>query len=476
MTDQVMDLVAASPNFRFLAEPSIELAGDGATAEAYVYSDPDAALTRARRFGETVVKLALVRSGLPVRERQSFNLGIATLRKKGVISERVWRAFLQLRDDGNEATHGRTGDAAKAAAAVRTCFELGLWWHRTVTGREVDLAFTPPQPGASTPQLLRKVERQLTDLQAALDASLAERGRDSTPAPAITIGPAAPDRYHWRAESTVECGGVSYLVHEPVERVVADDSSWTLMQADGHSLDSRATPVRLRGVLAGGSGAAATQMVEGMTAQAAYLDKRPRAKSLPQPIARASYGPLHVAVTARPAGSTWRDAFGLDGQVLDPLIVPLAIDALLPVAEAVAALHRTGEAHRALDGESVLVTRAGRQGVLRDLGLAWWPPSRGEGGEFRAPEQRATARGRPGPPTDVFQLAALLYATCSGTRPGPGPAARLGVLLPGFPEQLDSLLGAALDPDPARRPAVTAFASGLRRGRRAWGVGAAHGH
>jgi hypothetical protein len=303
MTDQVMDLVAASPNFRFLAEPSIQLAGDGATAEAYVYSDPDAALTRARRFGETVVKLALAHSGLPVPRRQNFNDGIKALREKGVISERVWRAFEQLRRDGNEATHGRSGDAVKAVDAVRTCFELGLWWHRTVTGREIDLKFTPPRPGASTPQLLRKVERQLTDLQAALDASLAERGRDNTPAPAITIGPAAPDRYRWRAGSTVECGGTSYLVHEPVERVVADDMSWTLMQADAHGLDSRATPVRLRGVLASGSGTAAARMVEGMAAQAAYLDKRARAKSLPQPVARGWYGPLHVTVTARPAGS-----------------------------------------------------------------------------------------------------------------------------------------------------------------------------
>jgi hypothetical protein len=477
MTDYIKELVAASPNFRFLAGPSMHLAGDGATAEAYVYSDPDAALARARRFGETLVKLALVRSGQTVEERQTFSRGIRALRTAGAISADLLRALVQIRDDGNEAVHGRSDDVVKAAAAVRACFELGLWWHRTVTGREASLTFTPPKPGeTTTPVLLRKVERQLAGLEATLNASLAAREQGAPPAPTITIGPAAADRHRWQPGSTVECGGASYLAHRPVDAIKADDGSWTLMEADGHRRDNRAAPVRLRAVLAGDSGGAAVRMVEGLAVQTAYLRRRGRSKSLPRLLAHEADGRLHVTVTTRPAGATWHEAFGGGGQALDPLLLPLAVDALAQVADALADLHSQGAAHRALSGESILVTSPGRRGVLRDLGLAWWPPLRGEGGTYRAPEQRSVVLGPAGPATDVFQLAALLRHTCTGIGPGAGPAGQLRILLPGFPEELEVLLASAIDPDPTHRPDAIAFAAGLRRGRHLLAAEAPRGH
>ncbi|BCB83725.1 DUF4145 domain-containing protein [Phytohabitans suffuscus] len=477
MTDQVMDLVAASPNFRFLADSSIHLAGDGATAEAYVYSDPDAALARARRFAETLVKLVMLRSGLAAESRPSFARDIQALHHAGLISESLRQTLDQIRRDGNQAVHARSGDSEKASAAVRACFELGLWWHGTETGREIQLVYTPLAPGVgSTPELLQKVERQLAGLQATLDAGLVRSRPEEEPARAITIGTAGPDRHRWRAGSAIECGAFSYLLHEPIDRIEADDGSWTLMEADGRAVDAQATPARLRAVLAAASGAATTRMIEGLAAQAAYLRERDRSRSLPELLTRSNDEKLHVTVTTRPDGVTWHEAFDGGGQPLDPLIVPLAVDALVSVADALTDLHRKGAAHRALNGGSILVTRSGRRGVLRDLGLAWWPPLRGEGGVYRAPEQRSVARGRPGPATDVFQLAALLHHACSGIRPGTGPAGRLGILLPGFPEQLDTLLADALDSDPARRPDAAAFATGLRQGRRALAVEATHGH
>ncbi len=197
MTDQVIELVAASNNFRFLAERSIKLAGDAAMAESYVYSDPDAALHRARRFAETLVKLALDRFGLPYTPKQSYGHGINTLSKAAVIPESLRQILDKVRTDGNEAVHAGSGDPEKAAAAVRACFELGLWWHRTVTGREINITYKPLKPGeSSTPrELLQKVELQLGELQAALDRSLARgSGNAQRPGPIIAIGTAAPDR------------------------------------------------------------------------------------------------------------------------------------------------------------------------------------------------------------------------------------------------------------------------------------------
>jgi serine/threonine protein kinase len=157
--------------------------------------------------------------------------------------------------------------------------------------------------------------------------------------------------------------------------------------------------------------------------------------------------------------------FGDGRQPLDALVVPIALDAIAALADTLTALHRGGQAHRGLSGDSVLVTTKGRRGALRDLGSAWWPRRPGEGGRYRAPEQQAIAAGRPGPHTDLFQLSALLQHTCTGFQPAAGRPIPLRTFVPAVPDELDTLLAAALDPDPARRPNAGAFAAGLRQAR-----------
>ncbi len=51
------ELARRSPNFGFLLEYEPLLVMDGAAAEAYLYSDPDAAMAKARRFTETLAQL-----------------------------------------------------------------------------------------------------------------------------------------------------------------------------------------------------------------------------------------------------------------------------------------------------------------------------------------------------------------------------------------------------------------------------------
>ncbi|MFI5891857.1 DUF4145 domain-containing protein [Actinoplanes sp. NPDC051513] len=460
MTDPLLEFIADSPNFAYLAPHSVELAGDGASAEAYVDVDPDAALARARRFGETAIDLLLLHFGQSPQgkdnKRMNFEARIIRLKKAGIFPANLESDVTLLRERGNEAVHDYLRDREMAAKAVRVCFDLGRWWHRLATGREADLTFTPPAPRATPRELLKQLDSELSALRAERNAA----------APVVTIGPAAPDPDRWRAGSIV---ADSYVVYEPVARTTADDGSWTLLEADGRGRGTRAEPVRLRAVRADCS-RAALRMVEGLDVQAAYLKKRKRL------LAQRTDGSQHTTVAARPAGSTWRQTFGGGEQPLDPLVVPLAVNALAAVAEALADLHRAGAAHRALNGESILVTLTGRRGELRDLGLAWWPPLREEGGEYRAPEQRSAVLGRAGPPADVYQLAALLWHTCVGARQVTGHTPPLSLLLPGFPLALERLLAQALATDPAMRPAAAAFASGLRQGRDMLATGAVDGH
>jgi len=207
-------------------------------------------------------------------------------------------------------------------------------------------------------------------------------------------------------------------------------------------------------------------MADGLNAHASFLKGRHPRSGLPELISKHHDGRLHVLVTSRSADSSWCEVFGDGQQPLDPLVVPLALDVLAAVGDALGELHQRRQAHRALDGMSVLITAGGRCGALRDVGLAWWPRLPGQGGCYRAPEEQSISRVRPGPATDVFQLAALLQHTCTGFQPAAGRPIPLRTFLPAFPERLDTLLAQALDPDVSGRPDMRTLTAGLRRGRR----------
>lgn len=466
MNEELSVLVDASPNFRFLAEPELLLAGDAALAERYVDSDPDGAMFKARHFGETLAKILVRHAGIQYSETKDQFGRLAKLVDQGIIPSHLQPVFDTLRSDGNVAVHSFSGDKQKAREMVEACHQLAVWWYEKQSGKPHHLPFQPPQDGESTSlrDLLGKVEEQLQSLQTAFDDAV---GR---PEPRIVITAAQPDAHDWRGGSTAVCGQRSYLVHQPVETMEADDRSWKLMQARAHSLDSHATKVWLRGLRiassAAGRGGQAAEMVDGLIAQASYFaDPRHRNRS----VASSSLyddGDLHILVTALPTGSSWTDVFGPAERPLDPLVLPRALEVIAAVAEALADLHRAGQGHRALDGDSILVSKTGNIGALRDLGLAWWPRLIHEGRPYQAPEQQGMARGRPGPATDVFQLAALLQHACAGFQPTAGAAIPLKPFITAFPERLDELLRRALDPNPSHRPDISTFAAELRLGKR----------
>jgi serine/threonine protein kinase len=93
---------------------------------------------------------------------------------------------------------------------------------------------------------------------------------------------------------------------------------------------------------------------------------------------------------------------------------------LRPLCTALAALHREGVYHRHLTPEDVVLLEGRRDhAVLRDFGLAAHPRTPDEGPAlYRAPEQaRMSAPTLPGPHTDIYQLAALLYHFLTGRAP-----------------------------------------------------------
>jgi hypothetical protein len=471
MTNQVVQLVGSSPNFGFLVRPAqlpahlVAIAGDAAGAEFYYHADLGVAMVLARRFSENLARLLMSRHGLKIPHSQDQR--IKDMSKAGLIDSSIAGAFDLVRKVGNKAVHEGYDDRVVGLSVVKACRDICAWWHQRETGQAVTGAFVIPQQPPSEWRRLDgrfdDVKAQLNAMQTFLETALAQ----STGANAarIIIVPAMSSGPEWSSGSNVDCGGMSFIVHDPVERVEASDGSWTLMQANAHRHDSSARRVRLRGVLVRARGDDADRLAGSVTEQAAFLKSARSTRGLPDVVVAHAGAVLHTLATAGPEGLTWRDTFGDEGRAVDPLLLPAVLAACADVAQALALIHGSGQAHRALDGTSLLVTKAGKRGVLRDLGWAWAPRVPGEGGTYRAPEQRTIASGRTGPATDVFQLASLLQHTCTGLHPGAGATLRLRVLLPEVPAELDELVARALDPDPRRRPSMASFAAVLRRNR-----------
>ena len=124
-----------------------------------------------------------------------------------------------------------------------------------------------------------------------------------------------------------------------------------------------------------------------------------------------------------------------------------------------ATLHDHGAAHRALTPDAIIVRDDGRY-ALRDLGLAARAQEPGEGpAPYQAPEQQRRGAGRPGPGTDVYQLAAIAYHLITGYPPHPRHPLPLASRGPGsqgrdVPQRLGRAVDAALAAESGRRPGM----------------------
>ncbi|SEG23896.1 type I restriction enzyme, R subunit [Thermomonospora echinospora] len=168
MAEPIDELAKRSRNFGFLLRHEPLLVMDGAAAESYLYSDPDAALAKARRFTETLAKMLVKRTQTRVRGTTQ-DARIAALTDAGVLVPSIRQAFDHVRISGNRAVHSHWGDVRAALSCVRTCFELGVWFHRAVTGEGAPQGFVPPpDPAARASETsaeraeLEELRRELT--------------------------------------------------------------------------------------------------------------------------------------------------------------------------------------------------------------------------------------------------------------------------------------------------------------------------
>ncbi|MHA7263846.1 serine/threonine-protein kinase [Arthrobacter sp. TMN-37] len=146
--------------------------------------------------------------------------------------------------------------------------------------------------------------------------------------------------------------------------------------------------------------------------------------------------------------------------VRGPLPVGEAVTVLVPVAQALAHLHRHGVLHGDVTPSNILFTEEGKP-LLSDFGLGW-----------RLGEGRRPSGGTPGftdpclpdpehlnTEADIFSLGAVAWFALTGRVPGPSTQRPpLSVLVPEVPPGFVDLIEEALSEDPAQRPDADTFA------------------
>ena len=160
-------------------------------------------------------------------------------------------------------------------------------------------------------------------------------------------------------------------------------------------------------------------------------------------------------------------------QRVGPLSPGQAVTVLVPIAQALACLHREGVVHGDVSPANVLFGVDGSP-ALADLGVARVVGGASGAGAtpgFAAPEALAAVEGAGaepgaspavGAPSDVHAWAALGWYALTGRAPGAaGHRAPLPVLVPEASPELALLLDAALSPDPAARPSAEEAAAAV---------------
>ncbi|MEU8668152.1 DEAD/DEAH box helicase family protein [Streptomyces anulatus] len=162
MDEWLRRLAKASPNFGILYQHQPLLALYGAQAELNVFSNSNAAQVQAGQFGEVLAEDLITRTGTRVAGARQIDR-LRALTTIGALTPPVHDAFDQLRRDRNEAAHAHLFDTTRALEAVRLCYELGVFYHRALTGKRTVTAFVPP----AMPTLTDPAE--IAELREALD-------------------------------------------------------------------------------------------------------------------------------------------------------------------------------------------------------------------------------------------------------------------------------------------------------------------
>jgi Domain of unknown function (DUF4145) len=163
-----------SLNFEELCNDYPELADLGGFAEQYVYSDPEGAVAKLRKFGEALARAIWRHYRLPrLPETQSELLKTPTFVSN--VPRDILDKFHSVRRTGNDGIHPSNRPVTKDAALSRLkdAHDLGKWWAMPAdkSGIESFQIFRTPPRG---PVLPPEVQEKLKEQERLLEKTLAD--------------------------------------------------------------------------------------------------------------------------------------------------------------------------------------------------------------------------------------------------------------------------------------------------------------
>lgn len=134
-------------NFDMLRADEEQLWRLGALAERYFGEDPNTSLLKLRQLTELLAQSLAARAGLyTTRDESQYEL-LRRLQDQQILPRDVRQIFDQVRILGNAANHALQGDHGSALSALKLCWQLALWFHRTFKQANYRSGpFLPPAP------------------------------------------------------------------------------------------------------------------------------------------------------------------------------------------------------------------------------------------------------------------------------------------------------------------------------------------
>jgi hypothetical protein len=304
----------------------------------------------------------------------------------------------------------------------------------------------------------------LADLRALVltihDDCAMEPPRPALPRPAA--GTRTTTDRQWGPGEHVHLGAGTYLVHEPIHVTEAPDGGYLFVAAPARQLAPAGRDVWLRSIHPRRDSSAASARRAALVREAALMRDLAMNSGAPTLLDLAEDAGAATVIIAR-TGRALPEAYGPLGVAYPALAVDALLRGLPGLGRVLGALHARGYAHRDLGPESLQVTGQRGELALRDLGLATVAPAPGEGPPgYRAPEQDRPLLCPPGPPTDVYQLAAVVYHALTGNLAGAEPVPP-SLLRPSLSSAVDEVLLPALHVESDRRPPVRQLCGALGR-------------
>jgi type I restriction enzyme R subunit len=140
----------------------------GMLAEKYFAEDPNTCLIKLRQLAEQLAQQVAARAGLYLSTDESQLELLRRLQADRILPYDVAQLFHSVRKAGNDANHAITGGHGEALTALKMCWQLGLWFHRTFkdAGYKSGPFLPPSAPKDESAELHKELQRLADELKA----------------------------------------------------------------------------------------------------------------------------------------------------------------------------------------------------------------------------------------------------------------------------------------------------------------------